>query len=172
MCNKNMSSTSFIFIVVQVFSHLFCGDIMFTGCFVHLFGWKCSGVEENCDICEFYLTLVKIKILIGNKKVGKAPGNLWNIFEVWKLFDVKRFHQEAMNCVTLLIPTTWVPKVCPITRSNQKKLMGKLRQYFSGSGNISLKFRSRGLFEIRPFSSLVFMRKPLLILVYKSPLAS
>ena len=46
-------------------------------------------MEENCDICEFYLTLVKIKILIGNKKVGKAPGNLWNIFEVWKLFDVK-----------------------------------------------------------------------------------
>ena len=62
---------------------------MFTGCLVHLFGWKCSGVEENCDICEFYLTLVKIKILIGNKKVGKAPGNLWNIFELWKLFDVK-----------------------------------------------------------------------------------
>ena len=41
------------------------------------------------DIWEFYLTLVKIKILIRNKKVGKAPGKLWNIFEVWKLLDVK-----------------------------------------------------------------------------------
>ena len=41
------------------------------------------------DIWEFYLPLVKIKILIRNKKVGKAPRKLWNIFEVWKLFDVK-----------------------------------------------------------------------------------
>ena len=41
------------------------------------------------DICEFYFPPFKIKILIGKKKVGKAGGKLWNIFEVWKLFDVK-----------------------------------------------------------------------------------
>ena len=41
------------------------------------------------DICEFYFPPFKIKILIGKKKVGKAGGKLWNIFEVWKLLDVK-----------------------------------------------------------------------------------